>query len=200
MAATRILVQDGIFEEVRERLAGIAQGLKVGPGTDPDSEMGPVISQRQLDSIHAAVEEGVASGGELTVGGERLEGGSLEAGCFYAPTILSDLPRQSPAVQKEIFGPVLSLERFHDEDEACESANGTPYGLVASLWTENHNRAERVARRIEAGTVWINTYLRMFPEAESGGMKESGLGRSRGRAGIEEYMEIKHILSEVGEG
>jgi betaine-aldehyde dehydrogenase len=200
MAATRILVQDGIFEEVRERLAGIAEGLKVGPGTDPDSEMGPVISQRQLDSIHAAVEEGVASGGELTVGGERLEGGSLEAGCFYAPTILSDLPRQSPAVQKEIFGPVLSLERFHDEDEACESANGTPYGLVASLWTENHNRAERVARRIEAGTVWINTYLRMFPEAESGGMKESGLGRSRGRAGIEEYMEIKHILSEVGEG
>ena len=200
MAATRILVQDSIFDEVRERLTGIAEGLKVGPGTDPDSEMGPVISRKQLDSIHAAVEEGVASGGELTAGGERLEDGNLKAGCFYAPTILSDLPRQSPAVQKEIFGPVLSLERFHDEDEACESANGTPYGLVASLWTENHNRAERVARRIEAGTVWINTYLRMFPEAESGGMKESGLGRSRGRAGIEEYMEIKHILSEVGEG
>jgi betaine-aldehyde dehydrogenase len=143
MAATRILVQAGIFDEVRERLAAIAEDLKVG---------------------------------------------------------LSDLPRHSPAVQKEIFGPVLSLERFHDEEEACESANGTPYGLVASVWTENHNRAERVARRIEAGTVWINTYLRMFPEAESGGMKESGLGRSRGRAGIEEYMEIKHILSDVGEG
>jgi betaine-aldehyde dehydrogenase len=200
MAATRILVQAGIFDEVRERLAAIAEDLKVGPGTDPDSEMGPVISEKQLDSIHAAVEQGVASGGELAAGGERLEDGSLGAGCFYAPTILSDLPRHSPAVQKEIFGPVLSLERFHDEEEACESANGTPYGLVASVWTENHNRAERVARRIEAGTVWINTYLRMFPEAESGGMKESGLGRSRGRAGIEEYMEIKHILSDVGEG
>jgi betaine-aldehyde dehydrogenase len=200
MAATRILVQDKIFDEVQRRLTEITEGVKVGPGTDPDSEMGPVISEKQLGSIHAAVEEGVSSGGELTAGGERLEDGSLKAGCFYAPTILSDLPRQSPAVQKEIFGPVLSLERFHDEDEACESANGTPYGLVASVWTENHNRAERVARRIEAGTVWINTYLRMFPEAESGGMKESGLGRSRGRAGIEEYMEIKHILSDVGEG
>jgi betaine-aldehyde dehydrogenase len=198
MAATRILVQDGIFDEVRERLAGIAEGLKVGPGTDPDSEMGPVISDKQLNNIHVAVEEGVASGGELTAGGERLEDANLKAGNFYAPTILSDLPRQSPAVQKEIFGPVLSLERFHEEDEACESANGTPYGLVASVWTENHNRAERVARRIEAGTVWINTYLRTFPEAESGGMKESGLGRSRGRAGIEEYMELKHILSDVG--
>ena len=200
MAATRILVQDKIFDEVQRRLTEITEGVKVGPGTDPDSEMGPLISEKQLGSIHAAVEEGVSSGGELTAGGERLEDGSLKAGCFYAPTILSDLPRQSPAVQKEIFGPVLSLERFHDEDEACESANGTPYGLVASVWTENHNRAERVARRIEAGTVWINTYLRMFPEAESGGMKESGLGRSRGRAGIEEYMEIKHILSDVGEG
>jgi betaine-aldehyde dehydrogenase len=199
MAATRILVQDGIFDEVRRWLTEIAEGLKVGPGTVSDSQMGPVISEKQLDSIHTAVQEGAASGGELTAGGERLEDGSLRSGCFYAPTILSDLPRHSPAVQKEIFGPVLSLERFRDEDEACESANGTSYGLVASVWTENHNRAERVARRIEAGTVWINTYLRMFPEAESGGMKESGLGRSRGRAGIEEYMEIKHILSDVTE-
>jgi len=200
MAATRILVHDGIFDEVQERLAGIAEGLKVGPGTDHDSEMGPVISEKQLNNIHAAIKEGVASGGELAAGGERLEDGSLGAGCFYAPTILSDLPRHSPAVQKEIFGPVLSLERFWGEDEACESANGTSYGLVASVWTESHNRAERVARRIEAGTVWINTYLKTFPEAESGGMKESGIGRSRGRAGIEEYMEIKHILSDVGEG
>jgi betaine-aldehyde dehydrogenase len=193
-------VHDGLFDEVREQLISIAEGLRVGPGTDAGSQMGPVISEKQLNNIHAAVEEGVASGGELTAGGERLQDGSLGTGSFYAPTILSDLPRNSPAVQKEIFGPVLSLERFHDEDEACESANGTPYGLVASVWTENHNRAERVTRRIEAGTVWINTYLRMFPEAESGGMKESGLGRSRGRSGIEEYMEIKHILSDVGEG
>ncbi len=132
----------------------------------------------------------MASGGELTVGGERLEGGSLEAGCFYAPTILSDLPRQSPAVQKEIFGPVLSLERFYDEDEACESANGTPYGLVASLWTENHNRAERVARRIEAGTVWINTYRAITFNSPFGGYKESGFGREGGASGLRPYVRI----------
>lgn len=200
MAATRILVQDGVFDDARRRLTEISEGVEVGPGTDSGSQMGPVISEKQLNNIHAAVQEGIDSGGELATGGERLGGARLEDGYFYAPTILSDLPRNSPAVQREIFGPVLSLERFDDEDEACESANGTPYGLVASVWTENHNRAERVARKIEAGTVWINTYMRTFAEAESGGTKQSGIGRSRGKAGIHEYMELKHILSDVNEG
>ncbi len=199
MAASRILVQEEIFEEVQQRLTRIAEEIKVGPGMDPATEMGPVISQKQLDTIHAIVGEGVTSGGELIAGGDRLTNGDLQSGCFYAPTVLSDLPHDSPAVQKEIFGPVLSLERFRDEEEACASANGTPYGLVASVWTSNHNRAERVARRIEAGTVWINTYLRTFPEAESGGTKESGLGRSRGRFGIYEYLEPKHIVSDISE-
>lgn len=199
MAATRILAQDNIFDEARRRLTEISENVRVGPGTDSESQMGPVISEKQLNDIHAAVWEGIDSGGELATGGERL-GGDLKDGYFYAPTILSDLPRRSPAVQREIFGPVLSLERFGDEDEACDSANGTPYGLVASLWTENHHRAERVARRIEAGTVWINTYMRTFAEVESGGTKESGIGRSRGKAGIQEYMELKHILSDVNEG
>lgn len=196
MAATRILVQEKVFDEARRRLTGIAEQVKVGPGADPTSEMGPVISERQLENIHAIVEEGVSSGGELLTGGDRVNG-SLRKGCFYAPTVLSNMPCHSPAVQKEIFGPVLSLERFCDEDEACALANGTSYGLVASVWTSNHNRAERVARRIEVGTVWINTYMKTFPEAESGGMKESGLGRSRGRFGIYEYLEPKHIVSDV---
>jgi betaine-aldehyde dehydrogenase len=199
MAATRILVQEQAFDEARRRLSGIAEQVKVGPGLDPASEMGPVISERQLENIHAIVEEGVSSGGQLLTGGDRING-DLREGCFYAPTVLSDLPHDSPAVQKEIFGPVLSLERFRDEDEACALANGTSYGLVASVWTSNHNRAERVARRIEAGTVWVNTYMRTFPEAESGGMKESGLGRSRGRFGIYEYLEPKHIVSDVTVG
>lgn len=200
MAATRILVQDSIFDEVQQRLADIAGGVKVGSGMDPDSDMGPVISEKQLENVHVAVEEGVASGGDLIAGGERVADGDLEKGCFYAPTVLSGMPLESPAVQKEIFGPVVSLERFYDEDEACALANGTSYGLVASVWTSNHNRAERVARRIRAGTVWINTYLRTIPEAESGGMKESGIGRSRGRFGLQEYLEPKHIVSDITGG
>lgn len=200
MAATRILAHEKIFDEAQRRLAGIAEEMKVGPGVDSASEMGPVISEEQLENIHSIVGEGKASGGELLTGGDRLDGGGLRKGSFYAPTVLSGMPHDSPAVQQEIFGPVLSLERFGDEDEACALANGTPYGLVASVWTANHNRAERVARRIEAGTVWINTYLKTFPEAESGGMKESGIGRSRGRFGIYEYMEPKHIVSDITEG
>lgn len=199
MAASRILVQETLFDEVQRRLGAIAENIKVGAGVDPASEMGPVISEKQLNNIHAIVEEGVASGGELLYGGDRLNG-SLRGGYFYAPTVLSDMPHNSPAVQKEIFGPVLSLERFRDEDEACTLANGTPYGLVASVWTSNHNRAERVARLIQAGTVWINTYLKTFPEAESGGTKESGIGRSRGKFGIQEYLEPKHIVSDISEG
>ncbi len=200
MAATRILVHNSIFDEVRTRLADIAKNIKVGPGTDSDSNMGPVISGKQLENIHAAVRKGVEFGGEIIAGGDRLTDGSLGEGFFYAPTIIAGMPLDSPAVQGEIFGPVVSLESFHDEEEAVFSANGTSYGLVASVWTSNHYRAERVARRVQAGTVWLNTYLRTVPEAESGGMKQSGIGRSRGRLGIQEYMEAKHIVSDVTEG
>ncbi|MGH3089430.1 MAG: aldehyde dehydrogenase family protein, partial [Rubrobacteraceae bacterium] len=200
MAATRILVEDSIFDEVRTRLADIAKNIKVGPGADPDSNMGPVISERQLENIHAAVENGIKSGGEVVAGGERLTNGDLDKGFFYAPTVIAGMPLDSPSVQGEIFGPVVSLESFHDEEEAVASANGTSYGLVASVWTSNHYLAERVARRVRAGTVWLNTYLRTVPEAESGGMKQSGIGRSRGRLGIQEYMEAKHIVSDVTDG
>lgn len=197
MAATRIIVQDSVYEEVRTRLAETARQIKVGPGTDPASEMGPVISEPHLKNIHTLVQKGIASGGELLAGGEQLTGGSLRDGNFYSPTLLAGMPLDSPAVQQEIFGPVVSLENFSDEKEACSLANGTSYGLVGSIWTSDHDRAERVARRIDAGTVWRNTYLQTAPEAESGGMKQSGLGRSRGRFGIYEYLEPKHIVSEV---
>ncbi|MDN5697533.1 MAG: aldehyde dehydrogenase family protein, partial [Rubrobacter sp.] len=154
-------------------------------------------SEPHLKNIHTLVQKGIASGGELLAGGEQLTGGSLRDGNFYSPTLLAGMPLDSPAVQQEIFGPVVSLENFSDEKEACSLANGTSYGLVGSIWTSDHDRAERVARRIDAGTVWRNTYLQTAPEAESGGMKQSGLGRSRGRFGIYEYLEPKHIVSEV---
>lgn len=200
MAASRILVHESIFDGVKKKFADLAESIKVGPGLDPTSKMGPVISEKQLERIHTLVERGLSSGGKLLAGGSRIEGGSMSKGCFYAPTVIAGMPLSSPAVQEEIFGPVVSLERFADEEEACALANGTPYGLVASVWTSDHNRAERVARRLEVGTVWINTYLKTFPEAESGGMKQSGLGRSRGRFGIYEYMEPKHVVSDIAEG
>ncbi|TAM92275.1 aldehyde dehydrogenase, partial [bacterium] len=197
MAATRILVHRDCYDMVRSRLVEGAEHVVVGPGLDPSSTMGPVISEQQADQIEAAVNAARESGATVLCGGKRLRSGVLAKGHFYAPTIVEGAALSSSLVQHEIFGPVIALERFDSEEEALLLANGTRYGLVAGVWTRDHARAQRLAREIRAGTVWINTYLRTFAEAESGGMKASGLGRSRGRFGLYEYTELKHICSDV---
>ncbi len=199
MAATRLIVHRAVFSQVKKQLIEAVRHLKVGPGLDPQSKMGPVISLQQLKNRSNAVQTGLRDGGRLVVGGERLEAGELRKGFFFAPTILEHVSLSSQMVQHEIFGPVVSLEEFTSEEEAIKLANGTDFGLVAKVWTRDFARATRVARGIRAGTVWINTYMRTFAEAESGGMKTSGLGRSRGRAGLYEYTELKHILSDTNE-
>lgn len=199
MTATRILVHQDIYEQAKARFIEQTQRLRVGPGLDPASMMGPVIAEDQLERIADAVHTGQEDGGTLVTGGQRLRQGDLARGYFFAPTILEHVPLNSRMVQQEIFGPVISLEAFGTEEQAIRLANGTEYGLVAGVWTRDHARAERVARQIQAGTVWINTYLRTFAEAESGGMKASGIGRSRGRAGLYEYTALKHILSDINE-
>ncbi|TAM60926.1 aldehyde dehydrogenase family protein, partial [bacterium] len=197
MAATRILVQRDCYDAVRAQLLAGAARVLVGPGLDPVSTMGPVISEQQVAQIEATVDAAREQGATLLCGGKRLREGALAQGHFYAPTILENAALSSQVIQQEIFGPVTVLERFASEEEAVRMANGTRYGLVAAVWTRDLGRAQRVAREIKAGTVWINTYLRTFAEAESGGMKASGLGRSRGRLGLYEYTESKHICTDV---
>ena len=191
-AGSRLLVEDGIFDEFVERLAANADGLNIGDGLDASVQLGPVVSADQRDKIAEYVERGKREG-TLVGGGAPLEGNGYDEGFFVSPAIFTDLPSDSTLIREEIFGPVLTVQRFADEDEAIALANQTEYGLAAGLWTQNLDRAWRVGRAIRAGTVWINTYHHFYDEAEVGGYKHSGIGRQQGIEGLHEFTETKHL-------
>jgi betaine-aldehyde dehydrogenase len=196
MAGTRLVVQDTIFAEVVDRLKQETEKLKVGNGLDESNFMGPLISKKQMESVLQYIELGKAEG-RLVCGGYRLTGKGYDEGFYVAPTIFAELSAQSKLVQDEIFGPVLVVQKFHSEAEAVQIANDTKYGLVAAVWTKDVNRALRVAREIKAGTVWVNTYFKLFNQTEGGGYKASGIGRARGEDGILEFTEIKHLCLNI---
>lgn len=191
-AGSRLLVEDAVYDEFVERLAENTNALRVGDGLDPTSQLGPVASWSQRDKVLEYVAHGRREG-TLVAGGTVLEGDPYEAGCFVSPAIFADLPADSRLIRDEIFGPVLTVQRFTDEGEAVALANDTEYGLAAGLWTQNLDRAWRVARAIRAGTVWINTYHHFYDEAEVGGFKRSGIGRQQGLEGLYEFTETKHL-------
>jgi betaine-aldehyde dehydrogenase len=191
-AGSRLLVEDGIFDEFVERLAANVDGLSIGDGLDPSVQLGPVVSADQRAKIVEYVERGKREG-TLVGGGAPLEGNGYDGGFFVSPAIFTDLPSDSTLIREEIFGPVLTVQRFADEDEAIALANQTEYGLAAGLWTQNLDRAWRVGRAIRAGTVWINTYHHFYDEAEVGGYKHSGIGRQQGIEGLHEFTETKHL-------
>ncbi|MED1644418.1 aldehyde dehydrogenase family protein [Brevibacillus agri] len=196
MAGSRLLVHESIKGEVISRLKQYAEQLRIGNGLSESTDMGPVVSQSQLDLVAEYCEIGRREGTIIT-GGHRLSGGDFDRGYFFAPTIIDELPSQCRVVREEIFGPVLAVQSFSSEEEALAMANDTDFGLSAGVWTNDLNRAMRMSKGIKAGTVWINTYNKNFPEAEFGGYKQSGLGRTRGIDGLMEYCETKHIHFEV---
>lgn len=196
MAGTRLVVQDTIYDEVLIRLKEEIESLKVGNGLDESCHIGPVVSQSQLDRVMGYIELGKKEG-KLITGGYRLTGANFDKGFFIAPTVFAELEHNSRLVQEEIFGPVLVVQKFHTEEEAIKIANGTRYGLAAAVWTTDVNRAVRVAREIKAGTVWINTYNKFYTEAEFGGYKASGIGRTHGVEALLECTEIKHINFDI---
>ncbi len=196
MAGTRLVVQDTIFEEVVDRIKTATEQLNVGNGLDSGCDIGPLISQSQLDIVLNYIETGKREG-ILVTGGYRLTGKGYDDGFFVAPTVFIDLPNNSSLVQEEIFGPVLVIQKFHTEAEAVEIANGTQYGLAAAIWTKDVNRAIRAAREIEAGTIWVNAYFKLYNQTEFGGYKASGIGRTRGIDGLLEFTETKHINFDV---
>jgi betaine-aldehyde dehydrogenase len=191
-AGSRLLVEDGIFDEFVERLAANADALRIGDGLEPSVQLGPVVSADQRDKILEYVARGKGEG-TLVGGGAPLDGNGYDEGFFVSPAIFTDLPADSTLIREEIFGPVLTVQRFADEDEAIALANETEYGLAAGLWTQNLDRAWRVGRAIRAGTVWINTYHHFYDEAEVGGYKRSGVGRQQGIEGLHEFTETKHL-------
>jgi len=191
-AGSRLIVEDSIHDELLERLAANTAGLRVGDGLDPSTQLGPLASAAQRDKVLEYVGRGKTEA-TLVAGGAALEGELYDAGNFVSPAIFADLPTGSSLLRDEIFGPVLTVQRFADEADAVALANDTEYGLAAGLWTQNLDRAWRVGRAIRAGTIWINTYHHFYDEVEVGGYKRSGIGRQQGLEGLYEFTETKHL-------
>ncbi len=194
IAGSRLLVQRGIYERMVEGLAARAGQIKLGDPRLPETEMGTAANEPQFTKILSFIEAAKADGARLVAGGGRAEGPGLDKGWFVEPTIFADVRNDMKVAAEEIFGPVLSIIPFDDEDEAVTIANDTAYGLASGVWSENISRCLRMVRAINAGVVWVNTYRVAAPQASFGGMKDSGFGRVRGEAGILEFTQTKTVL------
>jgi betaine-aldehyde dehydrogenase len=192
-AGARLVVQDTIHDAFVDALVAGAEQIRLGGPFDAEAETGTLISAAHRDKIEAYVAAGVAEGAVLRTGGRRPDDPALADGFFYLPTILDGCDQSMSVVHEESFGPVLTVETFTDEDDAVRIANDTVYGLAGAVWTQDAGKAQRVAERMEHGTVWINDYHPYVPQAEWGGFKQSGNGRELGLTGLAEYREVKHI-------
>ncbi|MFD3518211.1 aldehyde dehydrogenase family protein [Streptomyces sp. NPDC058657] len=192
-AGARLLVQDELHDAFVDEVVERAQDIRLGGPFDVNARTGPLISAAHRDKVEAYVAAGVAEGAVLRCGGVRPTDPALQDGFYYPPTVLDECTAQMSVVRDESFGPVLTVERFRDEAQAVALANDTVYGLSGAVWTQDTGRAQRVASRLRAGTVWINDFHPYVPQAEWGGMKQSGFGRELGPAGLAEYQEAKHV-------
>jgi betaine-aldehyde dehydrogenase len=192
-AGCRLIVEDSIHDRFVEELAQRADRIRLGPGLDPATETGALISAEHRAKVERYIASAIAEGARLVTGGTRPKETRLQDGFYVRPTIFADVTREMTIVREEVFGPVVTVERFTTEDEAVRLGNDTTYGLAGAVWTADAGRAERVAGRLRHGTVWINEYNRYLPQAEWGGFKQSGIGRELGPTGLDEYREAKHI-------
>ena len=192
-AGCRAIVQDEIYDRFVAEIGRRAERIRLGAGTDPATEAGALISAAHRAKVARYVKTGIAEGARLVAGGGPPTEPELASGYYYRPTVLADCRRDMTVIREEIFGPVLTVERFSTEDEAVELGNDTTYGLAGAVWTADAGRAQRVAGRLRHGTVWINDYNTYLPQAEWGGFKQSGIGRELGPSGLDEYREAKHI-------
>lgn len=193
MTGSRLLVQSGIAEKVRAELTELLANVKIGPASDPDSQMGPMIDKANVQRVDEMVEQAIAAGAKPLLRGGPVTDRSLAAGAFYRPTLLEVTDSKLPIVQQEVFGPVLTLQTFGTEAEAIELANDSEYGLSASVFSRDADRPLRAALQLESGTVWINDWAVLSDQFEEGGFKHSGQGRMRGLDVLEDFMEYKHI-------
>ena len=195
IAGSRVLVEESVHDEFVDKLAGFAANWAVGDPMQPTTQMGPLISETALQRVLGYVDE-ARDGAEVAYGGERL-GGDLADGYFVSPTIVTRVRNDMRIAREEIFGPVISVITFRDEAEAIAIANDTTYGLAGGVWTNNVNRAHRVAKQIQAGTVWVNSWLVLNPQAPFGGYKASGVGRTGGREAFDVYLQTKNIYAQL---
>jgi phenylacetaldehyde dehydrogenase len=190
-AGTRLYVQKGSFDDVVSGVAEAAKSIKVAPGTEPESEMGPLISDEQFGKVLGYLEEGQKEGAKAVAGGDR----SGDRGYFVQPTILTDTTPDMSVVREEIFGPVVCAMPFDEPEDLVPMANDSNYGLAAGVFTKDLSKAHRTAKMLRAGTVWINTYHVFDAAMPFGGYKESGWGREMGSQVLENYLETKSVVA-----
>ena len=193
VAGSRLLLQDGIHDRFLERLVEIAGNARFGHPADPQTQVAPISTAPQLDKIESYVQVALADGARLVAGGKRAHVPECPDGLFFQPTIFADVDNRMRIAQEEVCGPILSVIRFQDEDEAVAIANDVDFGLAAGVWTTSMPRALRMAGKVRAGTVWVNNYRSTSVTSPFGGFKMSGVGRECGIAGMREYMEIKSV-------
>jgi betaine-aldehyde dehydrogenase len=192
-AGSRILVEEKIYERFVARFVERAKQIKVGPGDDSNSEMGPLVSKEHLEKVLHYIELGKKEGATIACGGKQIKSKGLEKGYFVEPTVFVDVNQEMKIVQEEIFGPVVVIQKFKDESEAVKLANSTIYGLAGGVFTNDGAKGLRVIKKLRAGITWVNSYHPTYNEAPWGGYKQSGIGRSLGTFGLEEFQEIKQI-------
>jgi betaine-aldehyde dehydrogenase len=193
-AGSRLMIEERVHDRFVERLKSRMAAIRLGDGMEPATQMGPLISAEHLAKIESYMRVAEADGARLELGGTRPEAPELKDGFFFLPTLFTGCRGDMRIVREEVFGPVITVETFSDEQQAVELANATIYGLAAGFWTRDADRMHRVARRLRFGTVWINDFNVYFTQAPWGGYKQSGLGRELGRHGLEEYTEVKHVF------
>jgi acyl-CoA reductase-like NAD-dependent aldehyde dehydrogenase len=196
-SGSRIIVHEDIAEGVTRRVAELSRKVPFGDPLHPDTKVGAIIHQGHQDKIQSYVRDAEAGGAKVELGGAPLQVPGLE-GAFFAPTVVSGLTPEMPIACEEVFGPVLAVLTFKTMDEAIALANGASYGLSAGVWSENIHTCLEFSRRVQAGTVWTNTWMDGFAELPFGGVKESGQGRELGRYGLEEFLEVKTVQMRIG--
>ncbi|MEH7106437.1 aldehyde dehydrogenase family protein [Bacillus sp. JJ1764] len=192
-SGSRILVEESIYDQFVERYVERAKQIKVGPGNDPETEMGPLVSQQHMEKVLYYIDLGKQEGATVACGGNRITTNGFDKGFFVEPTVFVDVKQDMRIVQEEIFGPVVCIQKFKDEEEAIKLANDTVYGLAGGVFSNDGAKAMRVIKKIRSGITWINAYHPTYNEAPWGGYKQSGIGRSLGTFGLDEFQEIKQI-------
>ena len=192
-AGSRLYVQDKLFDQVVEGVAKVADSMQMGPGLDPNSQLGPLVSDEQFERVMGFIDKGKAEGGEVVAGGVRHG----DSGYFVRPTVFTNVGPKDTLIKEEIFGPVVVATPYKSADDIAAVANDTNYGLAASIWTKDLSMAHRLAKRVKAGTVWVNCHNFVDPNLPFGGFKQSGLGRENGAAALDLYTEQKTVLMKI---